>query len=198
MDEIRLILTALRFALCSWLCAAFRFALRASRLLDSRAIAEQKPPREFAVVSTSTNDVVGQNQNRESASWTDVVKLSGQLIGAVERSVTASGNDFDSLFRGVRLGLADDYSFFDPFVSRFQYSNSVVSLTDPAPVKAYVTGLSEALRRLVNKVATGDRGRRVRERVAVELAMVARPQRELLQRTGFDHELERIAGAKVI
>ena len=151
------------------------------------------------MVPTSTNDVVGQDQNRESAaSWTDVVKLSGELIGAVERSVTASGNDFDSLFRGVRLGLADDYSFFDPFVSRFQYSNSVVSLTDPAPVKAYVTGLSEALRRLVNKVATGDRGRRVRERVAVELAMVARPQRELLQRTGFDDELDRIAGTKVI
>jgi len=150
------------------------------------------------VVSTSASDIVGQNQNRESASWTEMLKVSGELIRAVEHSVIASGHDFESLFRSVRLELADDYGFLDPFSARFQYSNSVVSLNKSAPVNGYVNGITEALRRVVDKVATGDRERRVRERVALELAMVARIHRDLLQCSGFHDELDRIAGTKVI
>jgi hypothetical protein len=150
------------------------------------------------VVSTSTNDVVGQTEGKESASWSDVLRISGELIHAVERSVTASGKNFDTLFHAVRLELADDFGFFDPFATGFQYSNAVVTLAEPAPVSAYVIGLSEALRRVVDKVATGDRARRVRERVALELALIARKQRELIQRSGFQDELDRIAGTKVI
>jgi len=73
-----------------------------------------------------------------------------------------------------------------------------VTLKDEPSPSAYVAGLSELLRRIVNKVAQGDRARRMRERIALELAIVARKQSDALERSGFHDQLDRIAGTKVI
>src|SRR5206468_9532083 len=130
--------------------------------------------------------------------WTAVLKASGELVGGVERALTHVNADFVSLFRAVRIELADDYTFLDPLSDGFEYANSVVSLAGEPPADAYVAGLSEALHRVVDRVATGDHARRVRERVALELFSVARKRNEILTRSGFRAQLDRIAGTKVI
>jgi len=130
--------------------------------------------------------------------WHDVAKVSGELIGGVERALKGANSDFTSLFRAARLELADDYTFLDPTSGGLEYSNSVATARAELPISAYVAGLSEALRRVVDKTATGDRARRVRERVALELSLVARKRREVLKRSGFQAQLDRIAGTKVI
>jgi hypothetical protein len=130
--------------------------------------------------------------------WHDVVKVSGELIGGVERALNGANSDFASLFRAARLELADDYTFLDPTSGGLEYSNSVAKAREESPVSAYVAGVSEALRRVVDKIATGDRARRVRERVALDLSLVARKRREVLKRSGFQAQLDRIAGTKVI
>ena len=119
-------------------------------------------------------------------------------FGGVERALNGANSDFTSLFRTVRLELADDYTFLDPTSGGLEYSNSVATAREELPVSAYVAGLSEALRRVVDKTATGDRARRVRERVALDLSLVARKRREVLKRSGFQAQLDRIAGTKVI
>jgi len=98
----------------------------------------------------------------------------------------------------VRLELADDYSYLDPMSNGLTYSNGAVSLAPDVPGPAYVSGLSEALRRTVDKVAVGDRARRVRERIALELLGVARQRKEALEYSKFGLQLDRIAGTKVI
>jgi hypothetical protein len=130
--------------------------------------------------------------------WHDVVKVSSELIGGVERALKGANADFSSLFRAARLELADDYTFLDPTSGSLEYSNSVATSREELPIGAYVAGVSEALRRVVDKIATGDRARRVRERVALDLALVARKRREVLKRSGFQAQLDRIAGTKVI
>lgn len=134
----------------------------------------------------------------DETEWNAVVKTSGELVGGVERAVTSVDADFVSLFRAARLELADDYTFLDPMSDGFAYANSVVTLAGELPANSYVAGLSEALRRVVDKVATGERARRVRERVALELLSVARKRNEILARSGFQAQLDRIAGTKVI
>ena len=63
---------------------------------------------------------------------------------------------------------------------------------------AFIAGVSEALRRVVDHAAQGDRARRIRERVALDLAVAARKQKGALERSGFDSQLDHIAGTKVI
>ena len=141
--------------------------------------------------------VVPRDQNDQNE-WTAMTNTSGELIGAVERAVNGAGMNFANLLRSARVELADDYSFLDPTSNEFQYANSVVILKDEPSPSSYVVGLSELLRRIVNKVAEGDRARRMRERVALELAIVARQQSEALERSGFGDQLDWIAGTKVI
>ena len=135
---------------------------------------------------------------KDELEWAAVLKASGELVGAVERALTGAGADFVGLFNAARLELADDYTFLDPMSGPFIYANSVVTLTSEVSAGSYVIGLSEALRRVVASVATGDRARRVRERVALELFSVARKRQEILARSGFRDQLDRIAGTKVI
>ena len=130
--------------------------------------------------------------------WNDVVRVSGDLIGGIDRVATAAGADFASLFRQVQISLADDYTFLDPMSGHFEYANSAVTMSNSVPVKSYVAGVTEALRRTVEQIATGERARRTRERVALELARVARKNGDALTRSGFKSQLDRIAGTKVI
>jgi hypothetical protein len=135
---------------------------------------------------------------RDEIEWGAVVKASGELVGAVERAVNGAGADFASLLNSARLALADDYTFLDPMSGDFSYAKSAIELSGNVPAGAYAIGLSEALRRVVDGVATGDRARRVRERVALEMFSVARKRKEILSRSGFLTQLDRIAGTKVI
>jgi hypothetical protein len=130
--------------------------------------------------------------------WNDVVRVSGELIAGIDQVVTATGADFAALFRETRIGLADDYTFLDPMSSQFDYANSAITVNAPLPLNSYVAGVSEALRRIVDQIASGERARRTRERVALELSRVARKNEEALTRTGFKAQLDRIAGTKVV
>src|SRR5437762_1058878 len=127
-----------------------------------------------------------------------LINLGGELIGAIEQGVNASGEDFSALFNRVRLELTDDYSFLDPMTNDLTYANGVASVSGQVTETAFVTGLCEALRRVVDKVAVGDRTRRVRERVALELLGVARKRKEALEYSAFRGRLDQIAGTKVI
>jgi len=151
-----------------------------------------------ATATSLAEPAAPQDDSEGTIDWSEVVKASGELIGGVERALTGTGADFVALFQATRLELADDYTFLDPMSHDFEYADSHVTVTDELPPHTYVAGLSEALRRVVEKVATGDRARRVRERVALELALLARKRKELLTRSGFQAQFDRIAGTKVI
>ncbi|HMH43937.1 MAG TPA: hypothetical protein VK557_10675 [Pyrinomonadaceae bacterium] len=130
--------------------------------------------------------------------WPAILSTSGELIGAVERAINASGENFNSLLGATRLELADDYSFLDPIVNAFEYEHGVATLRQEVPVRVFVAALSETLRRIVNRVAVADRARRVRERVALEMLTVARARADVLDRSGFQSQLDRIAGTRVM
>ena len=157
---------------------------------DLFANADQTKPHE-----TEKEDLYPTGSYRD---WPAILAASGDLIGAIERGVNATGEDFQSLFRGARLELTDDYTFLDPMARAFEYSKGVAWLNGEVPIADYVSGLSQALRRAVDQVAVGGRTRRVRERIAVEMSAVARKHADVLERSGFRSQLDRIAGTRVI
>jgi hypothetical protein len=128
--------------------------------------------------------------------WSDLLDASGKLIGAVERAVQGSGANFESLFRAARIELGDDYPFLDPTENTLTYGARRVTLNPQPGSNSFVTALSECLRRVVNKIAIGKDSKRLRESVAIELAVAAR-----LHPTGlseFKPQLDRIAGTRVL
>lgn len=134
----------------------------------------------------------------EEAEWRDLLQLSGEVIAAVERAALSARADFAALFRAARLELADDFSFLDPSTRGFDYARATVRLQSRPTMKAYVAGLSECLRRVVEQIVKGERGARVRERVALELAVLARRRHSQLARFKLAQQFDRIAGTRVL
>ena len=173
---------------------------------ESTIVAEEKfpkpqpPPQPDSFQISKRSDVLTEDLYPTGSynDWPSILAASGALIAAVERALNAAGENFGNLFNRVRLQLADDYSFLDPMSRAFAYAEGVASLQVELPVNVYASGLSEALRRSVDRVAVGDRARRVRERVALEVLAVARKHADVLERSGLRSQLDRIAGTRVI
>lgn len=130
--------------------------------------------------------------------WQGLLRMSAELIAAVERAALGVGANFDAIFRLSRLELADDYAFLDPNDGGFVYANNEIELHASPSQRTFVSGLCEALRRVVEKITTGKRAASVRERVALELAVLVRRRQRQLTEFGIISQLDRIAGARVI
>jgi hypothetical protein len=141
---------------------------------------------------------LASSEAQEETDWSTLLRLSGDVIAAVERATLSNGADFGQTFRATRLEMADDYSFLDPATGRFQYANSAVELHASLSQRQYISGIGECLRRVVEKVATGAREGSVRERVALELAVIARRRQSQLSAFNLLPQLDRIAGTKVL
>ncbi|HEY0408367.1 MAG TPA: hypothetical protein VGC89_21710 [Pyrinomonadaceae bacterium] len=134
----------------------------------------------------------------EEMEWRDLLRASGEVIAAVERAALSAQADFAAMFRAARLELADDFSFLDPATRRFEYAHATVRLKSRPGMKAYVAGVCECLRRVVEKMAKGAQSKRLRERVALELAVLARRRQTQLARFKLAQQFDRIAGTRVL
>ena len=143
-------------------------------------------------------DDAAQHLTAEEAEWQDLLRMSGEVIAAVERAVLSAQADFSGIFRATRLELADDFSFLDPSTRRFEYANATVRLHAGLGMKTYIAGLAECLRRVVEKTAKGGHAARIRERVALELAVLARRRQTQLSRFKLAQQFDRIAGTRVL
>jgi flagellar hook-length control protein FliK len=137
-------------------------------------------------------------EEEEEVDWQALLRLSGELIGAVERASLGVGADFFTAFHLARLEAADDFSFLDPSAGRFEYAYSVVRLHAEPSARAFTSGIGTCLHLTVEKLAAGERGGSVRERVALELAVLARRRQAELKLFGLTPQLERIAGTRVL
>jgi hypothetical protein len=143
-------------------------------------------------------DATSQALTPEEMEWRDLLRASADVIAAVERALLSAKADFDGIFRAVRLELADDFPFLDPSTRRFEYAHATVRMKQGPGMKVYVAGLGECLRRVVERVAKGAQQGRLRERVALELAVLARRRQTQLARFKLTQQFDRIAGTRVL
>lgn len=140
----------------------------------------------------------GGDETQGELAWTELLRLSGELVAAVERATLSFGADFTAMFRAARLELADDFSFLDPSTGRFHYAHGVVRMQAQISMNTYLSSISETLRRVVDGLAKAHQGRSTRERVALELAVLARRRETAIRQFKLMQYLERIAGTKVL
>lgn len=137
-------------------------------------------------------------RTQEEIDRRNVLGLSGEVIAAVERGVAAASDEnFAAHFQAARREIADDYPFLVSLGNCVEYEGGEARLKRGTDVEKFVGGTSEALRRVVERVAaTGERARVVRREVARELAALAERRPRALTRFGFTPQLERIAGLR--
>jgi hypothetical protein len=151
-----------------------------------------------AVNSPEAGAATTATRTQEEIDRRNVLQLSGEVIAAVERGVSAASNEnFAAHFQAARREIADDYPFLVALGKCVEYERGEARLRRGTDVEKFVAGTSEALRRVVERVAaTGERARGVRREVARELAALAERRPRALARFGFTPQLERIAGLR--
>ena len=166
------------------------------------AIEDEPPASPEQKTETASEAVVEEDVGREltdgDRDWKGLLRTSADLIAAVERAALTTGANFSALLHTTRMELADDYSFLDPNAGVFEYARNEIELRSTPNPRAFVSGLSDVLRRVVDKLAVAGRAASVRERVALELAVLARRRGPQLEHFGFMPQLNRIAGTRVI
>ena len=143
-------------------------------------------------------EAVAASRTQEEIDRRNVLQLSGEVIAAVERGVAAASNEnFAAHFQAARREIADDYPFLVSLGDCVEYEGGEAQLRRGTDAEKFVAGTSEALRRVVERVAaTGERARGVRREVARELAALSERRPRALTRFGFTSQLERIAGLR--
>jgi hypothetical protein len=137
--------------------------------------------------------------SEEGEGQEELLRLAGEMVGAVERAVMVAGGDFDAAVHAARLRLAEDFPFLDPFARRFEYEGGVVRLHVRPSERLFASGLCEMLRAAVAHVADAEQRLGVRKDAARELSILLRRRRSQLERFKLTpRQLERIAGMKLL
>jgi hypothetical protein len=152
----------------------------------------------LAIAKSIASESKRSEPSDEENEWVELIQLSGELIATVERAALSMGADFTSIFRAVRLEMADDFPFLDPSDGHFDYASGIVEFRAQPSVSTYVSSVAEAMRRVANKIAVGTRRATIRERIALELAVLARRRPSQLAKFKFTPQLDRIAGTRVL
>lgn len=161
---------------------------------DSRSLSSVNLAREGTLESAWADRA--QETETEETDWDLLIAASAELIAGVERAVQSVNENFAARFRAALLAMGDDYPFMDPTAGSFDYHDGRVVMDERPAASDFISSLTEGLRRLVSSVVDDKGGVRFRERVAVELAVVARRNENAFAE--FTPHLDRIAGTRVL
>ena len=138
-----------------------------------------------------------EGRTREETDRRNVLQLGGELIGSVERAVSAAGGgEFAADFREARAAVAGRFPFLASLAACVEEVEGETRLARAVAVEDFVAGVCEALRLVVERAAARAGGGGVRREVARELAALEERRPRALARFRFTQQLERIAGLR--
>lgn len=126
--------------------------------------------------------------------WRDLLRLSVELLGVVDRALARGGLDFAAVFRRARAGLAADYPFLNPEKKRFEYAAGRIRVTGRVPSVIFVGGLTAGLEKVLERLERDPRHAATHRRAAQEVIALLHRRRERCDRFGLTAPLERMLG----
>ena len=123
----------------------------------------------------------------------DLMSLMSQVVAAVERgmSVAGRGSSFPTALRAGLLAVTERYPFLDPFAAEFEYQEKEIVFVGTAQPNEFATGLTEALRQMVEDLIYSSNGR-VRDYIAEELRKIEQAQANDIRRFNLGSLTEKI------
>jgi hypothetical protein len=123
----------------------------------------------------------------------DLMNLMSQVVAAVEQGmgVAGRGSSFPTALRAGLLAVTERYPFLDPFAAEFEYQDKEIVFVGTAQPNEFATGLTEALRQMVEDLIYSSNGR-VRDYIAEELRKVEQSQSNDIRRFNLGSLTEKI------
>lgn len=90
--------------------------------------------------------------------WETLLHLTGELLGAVDKTLSAANLDFQGAFAKACQEIADDYPFFKTnYGIPFYLKGKIEMSGEPVNAKIFSAGINEALRRILEKLGGSEK-----------------------------------------
>ncbi len=150
-------------------------------------------PNVTSVTASQVTPAPLPETNKSGNDMRDLMTLMSQVVAAVERgmAVAGRGSSFPTALRAGLLAVTERYPFLDPFAAEFEYQDKEIVFVGTAQPNEFATGLTEALRQMVEDLIYSSNGR-VRDYIAEELRKVERDQSGSIRRFNIGSLTEKI------
>ena len=165
---------------------------------------EQKSPVRPTIVKTKmpslpdfpfklSNQVEGRAQKTLSLKdWQTVLKLSVELLTIVDRSLAAANLNFSAEFKKICTEIADDYPFLHADSGSFSYSSGKIGMQKQISEKIFVSGITEALRKILVKLSKSQKYSEVYKMTAQRMQILIEKRAPIYGKFGISTQIRRI------
>ncbi len=126
--------------------------------------------------------------------WQRLIDLVSELVGAIDKSVSAANLDFTAAFEKARLEISEDYPFMHPVSGTFSYKGGEVSMDEQISATLFVASINEALRRILDKLGNNPKFADVYRTATQSIIVLIRQRKPLYDKFLITPTLEKVVG----
>jgi hypothetical protein len=127
--------------------------------------------------------------------WQMLLQLTGELLGAVDKSLAAAELDFARAFAKACTEICDDYPFLNPSAGTFGYAGGTVTMREQTSAKLFAASINEALRRILEKLGANPKFADVYRNAVQSILALLHQRKPLYDKFFITPQLEKNLGA---
>lgn len=126
------------------------------------------------------------------ADWEELIGVTAALLGTTDDILRSAHLGFPDAFNKARVEVSNEFPFLHTGKNIFLYADGKVILKEEIPPNLFVAGISECLRRILNKLVSNPKFFAVYKRVTQQILILVRRQQPQFDKFGYTRQLERI------
>lgn len=124
--------------------------------------------------------------------WEELTTLTAALLGAADNILKTANLGFSDAFNKARIEISGECPFLHPERGVFHYAEGRVGLYEEVPPNLLVSGVSECLRRILNKLVSNPKFFALYKHITQQILILVRQRRPQFDKFGYTRQLERI------
>lgn len=123
--------------------------------------------------------------------WQTLLDVTGEILGKIDRTLSAAKLDFKAAFKKACSEIADDYPFLAD-ANNFSYKDGKITMREQTGAPVFVSGIFEALRRILEKLGKFPQHANAHRKCLENLAGLNERRRRFHDKFTITPQIERI------
>lgn len=150
----------------------------------------QTPTLEF----TNNVEDKARQTNLSPDDWQTFLNLTGELLGAIDKTLAQANLDFTAAFQKARGEISTDYPFLSPASDVFRYGSGKIEMSEQVSAKLFTASIMEILQKMLEKLGANPKFAALCNEVKQKINALAQHRKPLYDKFSITKQLEKILG----